>query len=99
MNELIKAMSSDMGIFPYKSESQVSFLYRVIYSGLGQWCLSIASSPETSASKHAQSVAINRLIEKYVELFPAVAGSFLDDSVRVSVFLRRGNRYRRDLNI
>ena len=89
MNELIKAMSSDMRIFPYKNESQVSFLYRVIYSGLGQWCLSIASSPETSVSKHAQSAAINRLIDKFVELFPQVASSFLDDSVRFSVFLRR----------
>ena len=89
MNELIKAMSTDMGIFPYKNESQVSFLYRVIYSGLGQWCLSIASSPETSVSKHAQSAAINRLIDKYIELFPQVANSFLDDSTRFSVFLRR----------
>lgn len=89
MNELIKAMSNDMGIFPYQNESQTSFLYRVIYSGLGQWCLHIAASTENFISKHTQSATINRLLDKYIELFPQVADYFNNDSVKFSVFLRR----------
>lgn len=89
MNELIKVMSNDMGIVPYRNETQTSFFYRVIYSGLGQWCLKTAATPKGSVSKHAQSATINRLLEKYIELYPQIASSFNDDSIKFSVFLRR----------
>lgn len=89
MNELIKAMSNDMGIFPYQNEPQASFFYRVVYSGLGQWCLNIATASGNPISKHAQSATINRLLDKYIELFPQIADSFNDDSVKFSFFLRR----------
>lgn len=44
MNELLRTMARDMGIDFYYDESPESYAYRIIYSGLGLWCLHMAAS-------------------------------------------------------
>lgn len=44
MNTLLKTMAKDMGIDFYDDESLESYAYRIIYSGLGLWCLHMAAS-------------------------------------------------------
>lgn len=71
MNDLIQAMASDMNINTYYGESNDSFIYRVIYSALGRWCL-VSACAEGGISKHGQSILLNQLIEKYSDLFPKI---------------------------
>jgi hypothetical protein len=81
MNELLSAMSKDMGINRYKGESDDSFIYRLCYSSLGQWCLHIAknSSAEiTGTTKHNQTIVINELLQRYAELFPGITERFIN---------------------
>lgn len=42
MVDLLLAMSADMGIIRHLNESEESFIYRLCYSALGQWCLHTA---------------------------------------------------------
>lgn len=88
MNELIKAMASDMNINPYDGEPCASFVYRVIYSALGRWCLESART-EGGISKHGQSVLLNDLTEKYGDLFPDIKEMLVqEDQTPISVFIR-----------
>lgn len=89
MNELLKAMSSDMHILPYQGESGLSFAYRVLFSALGQWCLRSASAPDSPISKHAQTILLKELIERYFELFPGIEESLSSEDQSVSEFIRR----------
>lgn len=91
MNELIKSMSADMGISPYSSESENSFIYRVLFSGLGQWCLRISAGSQNGISgttKHNQTLILNNLISKYIELFPGMEESLRSDDTQLSVLIR-----------
>lgn len=88
MNELIKAMSSDMKITPYEGEPYDSFVYRVIYSALGQWCLESART-DGGISKRRQSLLLNELAEKYIALFPKINDMLIqEDQTLISVFIR-----------
>ena len=88
MNELIKAMSTDMKIMPYEGEPYDSFVYRVIYSALGRWCLESAHTKD-GISKHGQSVLLNNLTEKYSNLFPVIKDMLIqEDETPLSVFIR-----------
>jgi hypothetical protein len=88
MNELIKVMSSDMKITPYEGETQESFVYRVIYSALGRWCLEAARA-EGGISKHGQTILLNDLTEKYCKLFPEIKEMLFQKSeTPLSVFIR-----------
>lgn len=88
MNELIRSMSSDMNITPYEGEHQDSFIYRIIYSALGRWCLESARA-DGGISKHGQSILLNNLIEKYSNLFPVIKGMLIqEDETPLSVFIR-----------
>lgn len=89
MTELIDAMSNYMDIFPYQNETQTSYLYRIIYSGLGQWCLKSATSSKGPVSKQSQFMTINRLLEKYIELYPLIADSLNSDTIQLATFIRR----------
>ena len=89
MNDLLKAMSSDMHILPYQGESIHSFVYRVLLSALGQWCLRSASAPDSPISKHAQTLLLKELIERYIELFPGIEESLSSEDQSVSEFIRR----------
>lgn len=87
MNEMLKAMSTDMNIKRFRGETDVSFKYRLIFSALGQWCLRSACSPIT---KHSQTILLNDLLKKYIDLFPEISTAFeLSNGVPVTVFIRR----------
>ena len=91
MNELIKSMSADMKITPYTAESETSFIYRVLFSALGQWCLHISAGLQNGnpgTTKHNQTHILNNLISKYVELFPGIEQSLCSDEVQLPVLIR-----------
>jgi len=95
MNEMLTAMSADMGIDRFRGEADDSFAYRLCYSALGQWCLHTAKSSENGnigTTKHNQTIVLNELILRYSELFPIIADRFVDTSSRqvdLSVHIRR----------
>lgn len=95
MNEFLTAMSADMGIGRYQSESDDSFIFRLCYSALGQWCLRIAqnfSNESIGTSKHNQTIVLNELLQRYSEVFPNVANKFIDannQQLSLSVYIRR----------
>ena len=91
MNELIKSMSADMKISPYSAESENSFIYRVLFSALGQWCLHISAGSQDGnpgTTKHNQTLILNNLISKYIELFPSIEETLRSDDTRLSVLIR-----------
>ncbi|RRJ63327.1 hypothetical protein EHV15_10660 [Paenibacillus oralis] len=79
MNELLTAMSSDMGINRYRGEHDESFIYRLCYSALGLWCLKIAQNSFagiTGTTKHNQTIVMNDLLQRYAKLFPGIVDKF-----------------------
>lgn len=95
MNELLTAMSTDMGIDRFRGEADDNFAYRLCYSALGQWCLCTAKSSENGiigTTKHNQTIILNELMSRYSEMFPMIADRFVDTSnrqVNLSVHIRR----------
>lgn len=95
MNELLLTMSADMGINRFSGETEDSFMYRVLYSALGQWCLRTAENKSVGnhgTTKHNQTIVLNDLMDKYKKIFPSVADRFVDTSnqhISLPVFIRR----------
>ncbi|MGC7871814.1 hypothetical protein ACPUYX_09835 [Desulfosporosinus sp. SYSU MS00001] len=94
MNHFLSAMSMDMGIGRYQGESDDSFIFRLCYSALGQWCLRTAQSSLdgiVGTTKHNQTIVLNELLQRYNELFPGIAAMFIDKSNQISlpVHMRR----------
>lgn len=95
MDELLKTMSIDMNIPRFQSETEESFIYRLCYSALGQWCLNVGRNKDgtnVGTSKHNQTIVLNELLARYAELFPSIAERFVDPSNQqsnISVFIRR----------
>jgi len=95
MNELLETMSNDMNILSFQGETEESFIYRLCYSALGWWCLSVARNKNVMSigtSKHNQTSVLNDLLSRYIELFPSVAERFVDTGnqpVSVSFAIRR----------
>lgn len=95
MSELLKTMSDDMNIPRFQGETDESFVYRLCYSALGQWCLSVGcnrSGSNVGTSKHNQTIVLNELLARYDMLFPTVTKRFIDTGnqhVPVSVAIRR----------
>lgn len=95
MNELLNAMATDMGIKRCNSESDDSFIYRLCYSALGQWCLRLAQNSTdgiVGTTKHNQTIVLNELIQSYIDLFPAAAERFVDRDYQpfnLSIHIRR----------
>jgi hypothetical protein len=95
INDLLTAMSLDMGISRFHSESMDSFTYRLCYSALGQWCLHTAlnsSGGVNGATKHNQTIILNDLVARFSELFPSVTNRFVDTvnrQINLSVHIRR----------
>jgi len=91
----MNAMSVDMGISRFRNESDASFAYRLCYSALGQWCLYTArnsSGDRVGTSKHNQTIVLNDLLEKYIDLFPDIKGRFVDTNSQhnnIAVAIRR----------
>lgn len=94
-DDLLQAMSVDMNIPRFQNESDESFVYRLCYSALGQWCLSIAKNAtgiSIGTTKNNQTIVLNDLLARYTELFPDISKKFIDTSNRqrsISVFMRR----------
>ncbi|MBB5335635.1 hypothetical protein [Pectinatus brassicae] len=94
-NDLIQAMSVDMNIPRFQNESDESFVYRLCYSALGQWCLSIAKNVKgisIGTTKNNQTIVLNDLLARYTELFPDISKKFVDTSNQqrnISVSMRR----------
>ena len=88
-------MSVDMNIPRFQNESDKSFVYRLCYSALGQWCLTIAKNvngESLGTTKHNQTIVLNDLLARYMELFPAISERFIDvgnQQSSLSVFIRR----------
>ncbi len=95
MNDLLLTMSSDMGINRFYGETEDSFVYRLCYSALGQWCLRVAQNLSDGASgttKHNQTILLNELLKRFSELFPSIADMLIDTSnqyVNLPVHIRR----------
>ncbi len=95
MNNLLTTMSSDMGISSFRGESEDSFVYRLCYSALGQWCLCTAqnlSGGVIGTTKHNQTIVLNDLMARFVELFPPISERFIDTGnqlVNFPVHIRR----------
>lgn len=95
MNALLSAMSLDMGIGRHLDETDSSFVYRLLYSALGQWCLRTAqnmSVDNLGTTKQNQTIVLNDLLNKFVQMFPFIANYFNDESnqqMNFSVFVRR----------
>ena len=88
MNELLETMSADMRIDRFESETMESFIYRLCYSALGQWSLSIGRNKSTGnrgTSKQNQTFVLSELLKRYIELFPFVTDQFIDPSQPSSV--------------
>jgi len=83
MNDLLLAMSSDMDVNRFNGETEDSFVYRLCYSALGQWCLRTSQNSLDGVSgttKHNQTIVINNLLAKFSELFPSISDRFIDAS-------------------
>lgn len=92
MNELLKAMSKDMGINRFCNEAEDSFAYRLCYSALGQWCLRTAKNSSAGVigtTKHNQTIVLNELMARYSELFPGVGERLVDQQLNAAVHIRR----------
>ena len=75
INDLLKTMSSDMNILRFNNETDESFTYRLCYSALGQWCLNVGRNKagnNVGTSKHNQTIVLNELLARYIELFPNI---------------------------
>lgn len=96
INELLKTMSIQMNIPSFQNETEGSFVYRLCYSALGQWCLSVGRNEDgmnvVGTSKHNQTIVLNALLERYCELFPRIAERFVDSNNQqsnISAYIRR----------
>lgn len=79
MNDLLTKMSIDMGINRYENETNESFVYRLCYSALGQWCLYTAKNTSggvEGTTKRNQTTVLNDLIERFTDLFPYLSEKF-----------------------
>ena len=74
-------MSAYMDMHRYCGESEDSFVYRLCFSALGQWCLSTAQNSSDGiigTTKHNQTIVLNELMSQYSKLFPTVSDKFVD---------------------
>lgn len=94
IDQLLNSMSSDMNITKFQNESDDSFISRICYSALGQWCLSISNNVlnnETGTTKNNQTNIINNLTNQYISFFPFLKNYLINknsNSIEISKFLR-----------
>ena len=88
VNEMLATMAYDMKIKKYQDESDSSYTYRIIFSALGIWCLHSANDKEIGVSKHAQTLMLNELVDKYIKLFPCLADALADEDINIATFIR-----------
>lgn len=89
MNDLLLTMSSDMNINRFCGETENSFIYRLCYSALGQWCLRIAQNSFNGAvgtTKHNQTIVLKEKLARFSEVFPVIVERFIDTNNRQTNF-------------
>ena len=89
MDSLLLAMSSDMRIDRFCGETEDSFIYRLCYSALGQWCLRTAQNSldgVIGTTKHNQTIVVKEKLDRFLELFPAIADMFTNTNNRYENF-------------
>ena len=95
MRHLLGKMKQDMGIERYDNEQRDSYLRRICYSALGQWCLHLADNVQDSrvgTTKHNQTIVLNELLHSYTDIFPCINDYFTVPDQRedsASVFIRK----------
>ena len=95
IEDLLKAMSSDMNIRRFNGETEDSFFYRLCYSALGHWCLRTAqnsSNGVVGTTKHNQTIVLNDLLSRFSGLFPFIFDKFIDTNnqqINFPVHIRR----------
>lgn len=91
MKQLFEIMAEDMGITPYQGESEPSYIYRVLLSALGLWCLTYARTQTkdiNGVSKNAHSLLLHHLIDEYVSIYPSIRSFFEKTRLDIAVFIR-----------
>lgn len=91
MNKLIEKMSNDMEIRPYLEEKRDAFTNRVLFSGLGNWCLNLARKKvgmDIGATKNYLTRKLNELILAYIELFPSSKEYLLLENDSLAIRIR-----------
>ena len=94
MNDLLKAMSNYMEIHRYAGEEEDSFIYRLCYSALGQWCLYTAMNSSggiTGTTKTNQTIVLKDLLMRFSELFPSITNKFVNEKEQernISIHIR-----------
>jgi len=84
MNELLITMAEDMNINRFDNETDDSFIYRLCYSALGVWCLSVAKNRNSDfigTTKHNQTIILKELTRKFTELYPNLSQFFDEDRI------------------
>lgn len=92
MNDLLNRMAADMSISSFQDESMESFVYRICYSALGQWCLATAKCNDCRTSKHNQTIVMKEILTRLIELFPFITDRFINtgnQQVCLCVHIRR----------
>jgi hypothetical protein len=80
VNDILNAIADDLRIHRFHQETDDSFAYRLCYSALGQWCLSLArnsSNNDVGTSKKNKTSALNNLIDRYCLIFPSLSDKFV----------------------
>ena len=91
MERLFEVMAEDMGITPYKGESEDSYIYRIVFSALGLWCLTNARTEMQDIkgiSKNAQTILLHNLAEEYIKFHPSLRCFFVREKKDLAVFIR-----------
>lgn len=100
LKELYNTISQDLSIHRFQNENEIDYKYRLVYSALGRWILSLFSDKEFEdeeinivSKSHVTTTAIN-LLNSFKLLDKDLNNYFLDDEKTISmieeVYLRLG---------
>lgn len=85
MNELISRIALDLRIERYEGEILDDFYGRVVYSGIGLWCLELSkeeNSERKGISKKGQTVKLDRVLKEYQKIYPGIKDYFVNPKAR-----------------
>ncbi|MDD6219361.1 MAG: hypothetical protein PUA98_08865 [Selenomonadaceae bacterium] len=91
MNDLFISMAKDMKISRYNGEGESSYIYRLVLSGIGLWCLNLAMSEKGSQkglSKNYLTRMLHILMQKYLTIYPPLKECLLSERGDLAKFIR-----------
>lgn len=83
MNELLLTIANDLSILSYRAEGESNYCYRVCYSALAYWLLTLARGSENGqpgVSKKAQTDTLQKLLDAYKSEMGLEINRFVSDS-------------------